>query len=318
MLKKKSDCPFIPGYEGSGTVVSTGGGLLAWRLVGKRVAVVMKGLWAEYAVVDATNCIVLPDDVSFETGANSWVNPMTVMGFLDVAYLGGHKSIVHTAAASALGKILIQVAKNEGIDVICVVRKEEQIKELTDIGAKAVFSTSSDDWKEHFKAKCAELNCTLAFDAVAGDTTGLILHAMPKGSCVKVYGGLSEQPCHIPPGDFIFQNKRVEGFWLTQYLTTKSYVKIYLWQRKVVSLLNTLCKTNIAATYSLDQISEALASYRSDMSKGKVLIVPNKDDGEPAPKDDVVDADAEGKGKEKETETEASSHKDAGDAGEGQ
>jgi NADPH:quinone reductase-like Zn-dependent oxidoreductase len=55
--------------EGSGVVVANGGGILGWRLVGSRVATATQGHWAEYVCVPATNCIVLPDDVSFETGA---------------------------------------------------------------------------------------------------------------------------------------------------------------------------------------------------------------------------------------------------------
>jgi len=52
----KRDLPTIPGFEGSGTVIASGGGFLAWRLEGKRVAffTVGEGTWAEYAVVSAT------------------------------------------------------------------------------------------------------------------------------------------------------------------------------------------------------------------------------------------------------------------------
>jgi NADPH2:quinone reductase len=32
--------PLVPGNEGSGTVISSGGGLMAWTLIGKRVAFV--------------------------------------------------------------------------------------------------------------------------------------------------------------------------------------------------------------------------------------------------------------------------------------
>ena len=35
--------PYVPGFEGAGTVVENGGGLMGWRLVGKRVAVVAMG-----------------------------------------------------------------------------------------------------------------------------------------------------------------------------------------------------------------------------------------------------------------------------------
>eukprot|EP01087_Luapelamoeba_hula_P017024 TRINITY_DN5324_c0_g1_i2.p1 TRINITY_DN5324_c0_g1~~TRINITY_DN5324_c0_g1_i2.p1 ORF type:complete len:394 (-),score=86.76 TRINITY_DN5324_c0_g1_i2:163-1344(-) len=268
----RPNLPTTPGREGSGTVVANGGGLIGWRLVGKRVAAAHSGLWAEYVCVPATACIVLPDEVSWEAGASAWVNPMTVIGFLDVAASGGHKSLVHTAAGSALGKMLIAQAKLEGVDVIGVVRREEQVEELKQLGAAAVFSTSNEKWKEEFKAKCAELNTTLAFDAVAGETTGYVLHNMPKGSVIHVYGGLSEQPCTIPPGDFIFQKKRVEGFWVSEYLRSRSVMRVYYWQRKIASLLNSSLGTSVSEVFPIDEVANAIVNYRGDMGKGKILL----------------------------------------------
>lgn len=87
------DYPLVPGVEGSGTVVQSGGGLFAWSLTGKRVAFTRiierpaqftkGGTFAEYCVTDAVNCITLNDNVSFEQGANGVVNPLTALGLLD-------------------------------------------------------------------------------------------------------------------------------------------------------------------------------------------------------------------------------------------
>jgi NADPH2:quinone reductase len=272
----RAKLPASPGFEGSGVVVASGGGVLGWSLLGKRVAVAAQdgGLWAEYVVIPATQCIAIPDDISFDTAASLFVNPWTVLGFLEIAHAGGHKTIVHTAAASALGKMLISQGKEEGIQVIGIVRRDEQIDELKSLGACEVYSTTSDDWKTAFKQKCAELKCTLAFDAVAGPLTGEILHAMPKGSVVKVYGGLAEDLCRVSPGDLIFQRKRLEGFWLSDYIKTKSMVGLFLWQRKVKSLLNSTLNTHVRGVYTLEQFPQAVDSYLKNMSAGKVLLAP--------------------------------------------
>ena len=85
--------PLVPGLEGSGTVVASGGGFYAWTLVGKRVAFTRVlerpglftkgGTYAEYCVTSATNCITLDDNVSFEQGANGVCNPLTALGLLE-------------------------------------------------------------------------------------------------------------------------------------------------------------------------------------------------------------------------------------------
>lgn len=44
--------------------------------------------------------------MSFEQASMSLVNPLTVIGFLDIARQMGVKTIIHTAAASSLGRML--------------------------------------------------------------------------------------------------------------------------------------------------------------------------------------------------------------------
>lgn len=56
--------PIVPGFEGSGTVVAAGSGLLPRLLVGKRVAcsAALGGTWAEYLVASASSCFPLAAD----------------------------------------------------------------------------------------------------------------------------------------------------------------------------------------------------------------------------------------------------------------
>ena len=85
--------PLTPGSEASGIVIENGGGLRGWHLVGKRVAFVRKndkpgkfktgGAYAEYAITNSWQCIVLPDEVGFEQGACACLNPMSAIGLLD-------------------------------------------------------------------------------------------------------------------------------------------------------------------------------------------------------------------------------------------
>lgn len=80
--------PCVVGLEGSGIVVKSGGGELADSLVGKRVAAVSEweydGFWSEYTVVNSEKAVVVADDVSLPVAANSYINPMTVRGFMEI------------------------------------------------------------------------------------------------------------------------------------------------------------------------------------------------------------------------------------------
>lgn len=58
------------------------------------------------------------------------VNPLTVLGFYDYFKKRGHKGIVHTAGASALGKMLIRFCRIKNIPLLNLVRKKEYVEVL--------------------------------------------------------------------------------------------------------------------------------------------------------------------------------------------
>ena len=72
----KFEYPLTPGSEGSGTVIAYGGGMMAWMLMGKRVAFVREieraghftkgGSYAQYVVTNAYQCVSLDDETSWE------------------------------------------------------------------------------------------------------------------------------------------------------------------------------------------------------------------------------------------------------------
>ena len=83
----KRKLPCIPGFEGSGIIVASGGGIRPWMMVGKRVAFLAKpnsdGSWAEYAIVDVDCVMELEDHVSMKEAACSFINPLTVVAMAE-------------------------------------------------------------------------------------------------------------------------------------------------------------------------------------------------------------------------------------------
>ncbi|KAG9408755.1 hypothetical protein AC1031_020600 [Aphanomyces cochlioides] len=269
--------PCLLGGEGSGTVVASGGGWMPWFMIGKRVGIwnFASGLWAEYVTVDAMSCVSLPDDVSFEEGSSCFVNPLTVVGFVEIALARGVKAIVHTAGASALGKMLVKHAKEHNVDVIAVVRRADQVESLKAIGAKYIVNTSDADWKDQLKNMSSELGATLGFDAVGGSLTGEVLECMPNGSDLQVYGALSGQPSSaLNAKSFIFQGKKVSGFWLGPYMQTRGTLGLLSMFRKVSNGLKTSFATSINKTYALEDAARATREYSSNMSDNKVGFKP--------------------------------------------
>lgn len=276
----KKPLPAVPGWEGAGTVVATGGGLKARWLKGKRVACGGQGegdgTWAEYYVADANACIPLKDNVDFDQGATLIINPLTAVGMVEKAKMGGHRAIIQTAAASQLGRMVLRLTLDANIPTIHIVRRQRQMDLLLELGATHVLNSQDPDFRKNLRELSERLNATIAFDAVAGPLTGELLSAMPQNSKVLVYGGLSgEACCGISPLDLIFNSKQVSGFWLSKWIAESGFWGLYQATNHVQRLMETgSFKTTIRKRVGLSGAVAALLDYERVMTTGKVIIDP--------------------------------------------
>ena len=156
------------GNEGAGLVVQAGASPEAQALLGKTVAVLAGGMYAQYRRVDAAQCVVLPDGATAAQGASLFINPLTALGFVETMRREGHTALVHTAAASNLGQMLLKICLADGISLVNIVRKPEQAQLLRDLGAKWVCDQSAPDFAEQLTQALIETGATLGFDATGG------------------------------------------------------------------------------------------------------------------------------------------------------
>lgn len=276
----KKPTPVVPGFEGSGTVVAVGSnsGLMGRYLAGKRVACVTQqngnGLWAEYVTTTVNYALPLDDRVSLEQGAMAVVNPLTAVALIDIAKKAGHKTVINTAAASALGLMLYRLGRQERIEVVGIVRRPAQVDQLKQQGMAHVLDSSDPDFARRLHELCHQQKIRLAFDAIAGDSPQAMLDAMPPHSRVTVYGGLSQQPVQVNAMTLIFEDKQVDGFWLTTWVGQKNLLQNFLIWRRAQKLMLATLKTEVRGRYPLSQAQQAVCDYEGQMTGGKVLLVP--------------------------------------------
>ena len=264
--------PYTIGLEGSGTVVKSGEGTLSASLLSKRVAVRGNGTWAEYSVAKANSVFPLLDSTSFEQAANLVVNPMTVALFYDKIQQGGHTAAVQNAAASALGKMMVKLCKSKGIPLVNLVRRQEQVDILREIGAEHVFNTSEEGWKQGAREICKSLGVSVAFDAIAGEATSDAADLISDRGVVYNYGRLSGAPASIGSLHLIFQQKRLEGLWLTSWIEQKSYEDRVKVGEFVQSNLE-IFATERARVINLNQVKDALLSYSETSATNNKIVI---------------------------------------------
>jgi NADPH:quinone reductase len=275
----KKPLPIVPGFEASGTVVEAGNGILPRLWLGRRVACVAPdqgdGAWAEYMVTSATRCAPLIKSVSLEQGSMLVVNPWTAYALIDTAKRLGVKAIAQTAAASALGRMIVRLSQRAGISVVHIVRRPSQVELLKNLGAKYVLDNSTPDFKDQLGKTFRELQVSLALDAVGGEMTGHLLSALPQGSRVIVYGGLSEALCTASPYDLIFQKKQIQGFWLTDWLAGRNFFQRFKMAYDVQKSISQEFQTEIRTRVSLKEVPTSIANYTQEMTQGKILVTPD-------------------------------------------
>lgn len=273
----KRKFPFTPGLEGSGTVVEAGQGFMPRLLNGRRVAcsalLTGDGTWAEYMVTSAQLCVPLNRNVSLEQGTMLLVNPLSALAILEIAQRGKHRAIVSTAAASALGGMILRLGKRHNIPIIHVVRRQAQVESVRTLGGEYVLNSSDPDFVEQLRTIAHKYQATLLLDAISGSMTQQLADSAPFGSTILLYSRLSDEECIIDARTAFIKNLHFDGWFLGNWLGEKNLFQVLQLSRQALSLLGSDLKSPIHKRFPLEAAQEGLETYVGDMSAGKILLV---------------------------------------------
>jgi len=269
--------PFTPGVEGSGTVVAAGAGWLPRSLVGRRVACSAplpgNGTWAEYMVTSAQLCMPLSNSVSLVQGAMLLVNPLTALAIFEIAASGKHRALVSTAAASALGGMILRVGQRRRLPIIHIVRRPAQVELVRGQGGEHVLNSSEPDFPERLQSLARQLRATLWLDAIGGHLTQTLAEAAPYGSRFLLYSRLAGEPCLIDPLTALSQNLHFDGWFLGNWIREKNLLQVLRAARQAQSLLNSDLASPVHSRVPLSAAQQAVEDYTRNMTAGKVLLV---------------------------------------------
>lgn len=293
-MKPRLDKSLAVGNEGAGIVVDAGKNVK--ELIGKTVGLAGGSMYSQYICVPAINCLVMEEGTTPKEAASSFVNPLTALSFIETMKMENHSAIVHTAAASNLGQMLVKICKDDGIPLVNIVRKQEQVDILKNIGAEYVCNTSDPDFMKTLVKAVVETGATLGFDATGGgnngELPGQILSAMEiaanKNSKeysrygsetykqVYIYGGLDQSPSILKRS--YGMSWGLGGWLLTPMLGKIGMDKFQIMRKRIAKEL----KTTFASTYiqeiSLEEMlrPEIINSYAKHKTGNKYLVNPQK------------------------------------------
>jgi NADPH2:quinone reductase len=291
-LSARIDKPLPVGNEGAGTVVVAGSSSAAQALLGKTVGIAGCAMYTQYRVVDASACLVLPAGATAKDGASSFVNPLTALGMLETMRREGHSGLVHTAAASNLGQMLVELCIADGVPLVNIVRKPDQEELLRSLGAVHVCNSSSPSFTTDLVAALQATSATLAFDATGGGTlASQILNGMEEaanstaaeysryGSTVNkqvyIYGGLDTSPTVLTRNFGMAWG--VGGRLLTPFLQNAGAETVGRLRARVAAELTTTFASTYTREVSLAGMlrPDAFNDYVKRATGEKFLVTPN-------------------------------------------
>ena len=278
------------GNEGAGTVIAAGDGEMAQALVGQRVACVPGAAYATHAIAEAAMCLPLGDH-SAEEGASAFVNPMTALGFAETARIEGHEAIVHAAAASNLGRMLVRICAEDGLALVNIVRREEQAALLKGEGATHVVNSSADSYMDDLVGAIDATGAFLGFDPIGGgQTSDECFRAMERVAVGRmkeysrygsdqakkmyIYGRLDLGPTVLTPA-YGF-GWTLAGWLLTPFLQRAGMETVVRMRSRVLDNLTTTFASEYSSRVSLAGMLEkdAALDYRAMKTGTKYLVVP--------------------------------------------
>jgi len=268
--------PYSLGVEGVGIVEESGGGFLGKRLIGKRVAVVSgppHGTWQEQTLVDARRAFPVPSSLSDAQACSFFVNPLTALVLVrHLLRVPRGAWLLQTAAGSALGQMVRNLAHADGFRVIDVVRSRAGAERLRQTKSQYVVALEDQDLLQTVhRITPGGVDCVL--DCVAGPTGSQALRTLSPGGRMVCYGTLSGEPISLPPRDIMMPMTSIEGFYLPGYLASSGLLRRLQLVRRTAKLIESgVLGTPVEQIYRLDDLRAALEHARRPLRTGKVLL----------------------------------------------
>ncbi len=265
--------PAVPGIEGCGEVVASGA---AGFQPGERVMFLRRAAtWASHTTVPASSLFKLPAEIDPVQAAMLKVNPATAWRLLhgfDALDRGAW--IVQNLGNSAVGRCVIQLARDLGIRTISFVRRPEVVAELRSLGADEVFIDDEDGYAAA-KAVLGGATAALAFNAVGGESALRLLKLLRESGTHITYGAMGRKPITLPNGLLIFRDLRVRGLWVTRWVeNAPAHEVAAVYQDLAARVAAGTLVQPVTETFGLEAFQAALARLDDPQRAGKVLFQP--------------------------------------------
>jgi NADPH:quinone reductase-like Zn-dependent oxidoreductase len=276
------ELPASPGIEGVGIVEAVGPGVQG-PLVGTRVVFVDTwNTWREQIVCPADKLVPVPGGLDDSAAATSYINPLTAWALTRSAHsLKEGDWLLQTAAASSVGKLVLQLAQQYRFKTINVIRRREQETIVRNLRGDEVICTADEDLRARLQELTAGKGVERAIDCVAGELGAEIARNLAPAGTMLVYGALSSHrqtdPARFTMPVFaprlIYSTATVRGWWLPRWVPSQPLAEVRAATSNLLTMLSNGALTPPAVVrYSLKDFQEAVRLADGEAGQQKVLL----------------------------------------------
>jgi len=267
--------PATPGAECIGRVIGVGAGVTHVK-PGDLVINLQRENWAQRRRVKGDDVIAVPPRMDLRQGAMLRINPPTALLMLtDIVDLKPGDWVIQNVANSAVGRLLIRLARGRGLKTTNVVRREALFAELEVLGADACVVDGA-DLTERVKACTGGVPIRLGLDAVSGRATTRLSACLGDGGVVCSYGSMSGEDPVMTRSALISGGQTLVGFILGRALSTRSLAEVRaIYADLGRQILDGTLSASVEQVYPIEEIKAALAHAQLGGRSGKILVAPN-------------------------------------------
>lgn len=267
-----SGLPFTLGMEGAGEVEETGAEVTGLAR-GDRVAYcLVRGSYAEYAVVPAWRLVKVPADVPLDAATTLMLQGCTAHYLAHSAFaLGPQHTCLFHAGAGGVGQLFIQLARARGARVLATVGSREKAEIVRALGAEPILYRET-DFQAAVMAVTGGRGVDVVYDSVGKETIDRSLRCLKRrGLCVN-FGGSSGMVESVSPlalaeaGSVFFTRPH-----LAHYLADAAEINA-----RTADLFAAFVRKDLRVAvdriFPLPQVAAAHAMLEGRQTKGKLLL----------------------------------------------
>jgi trans-2-enoyl-CoA reductase len=271
----KPPLPATPGAECVGRVVAVGAAVTHVKR-GDLVINLQRENWAQRRKVKGDDAIPLPAGIDLEQAAMVRINPPTALLMLsDFVDLKPGDWVIQNVANSAVGRLVIVLARQRGLRTVNVVRREALAAELKALGADAVL-VDGDGLAARVAQATGNTPLRLGLEAIGGAATGRLADCLATDGTLVHYGSMSGEDPVVGRSNFIYRGVRLTGFMLGRFLARRSPEQIRaIYAGLAGQVMAGKLSAPVDTVYPIEKIKEALAHADKGGRNGKILVSPN-------------------------------------------